>query len=81
MAPANRYLFAISAIEVGAYDEAERALLGNMSTSSLLATNPDITDSIPGGAAGLYLLGSMTFIQQKSPYSTDMRRENCKEAT
>ena len=49
--PDNRYLFAQCCVELDKLDEAEQALL------TYQGLNADGTNEIPGGAAGLYLLG------------------------
>ncbi len=52
----NRYLFAQSCIQLSKFTEAEQALLP-YSNYRPTNVNDDIIGKVPGGAAGLYLLG------------------------
>lgn len=52
--PANRYLLATCCFSLGKLDEAEATLLPSGQFS---AFSPQAAQEIPGGAAGLYLLG------------------------
>lgn len=52
---ANRYKFAVSAIKISKFKEAEKALLG----AEFGKTNKNY-DSVPNGSYGLYLLGVIT---------------------
>jgi anaphase-promoting complex subunit 3 len=52
--PENRYLFALACISLRRYVEAERALLAGRSSY-----DARFASEIPGGAAGLYLLGKI----------------------
>lgn len=47
----NRYLFALTCISLGKFKEAEKSLLPTLETDNF---DPE---DVPGGAAGLYLLG------------------------
>jgi anaphase-promoting complex subunit 3 len=55
----NRYLFALSCIDLGKFDEGERAL------SPPQSRKDKDTHNIPGGAAGLYLLGKIAWKQHR----------------
>jgi len=58
--PANRYLFAMAALQLGKLSEAERALLPTAGADKGSTTKPGQPDTaVPGGAAGLYLLGQV----------------------
>lgn len=64
--PTNRYLFALSCISLGKLNEAERALLSPTAGKILGSKSPlkDVT-SVPGGAAGYYLLGLICRKEQR----------------
>lgn len=59
--PSNRYLLAIACISLGKFNEAEKALLLSVKTK----LKPDQAVDIPGGAAGLYLLGIICRKEQR----------------
>ena len=52
--PGSRYLLAQCCLALGKYAEAEEALVGPMQPLAIPSSAPT---AIPGGAAGLYLLG------------------------
>ena len=64
--PTNRYLFALSCIRLGKLNEGERALLSQIAAKSSGSKSPmkDVS-SIPGGAAGYYLLGIICRKEQR----------------
>ena len=64
--PTNRYLFALSCIKLGKLNEAERALLPS-AAAELSGSKSPLKDSssIPGGAAGYYLLGIICRKEQR----------------
>ena len=57
-----RYLLAVVCISLRKYREAERALVGGSVNAQNITT---VVDTIPGGAAGLYLLGSICRVENR----------------
>ena len=54
----NRYLLALSCFSLGKYSEAERALIPGSNRQPREFT-AELLSSVPGNAAGLYLLGNI----------------------
>jgi anaphase-promoting complex subunit 3 len=69
----NRYLFALSCISLGKLNEAERALLSPVTAKIFLSKTVSLRDleSVPGGAAGLYLLGMVCRKEQRKDAAID----------
>ena len=66
----SRYLFAVACIALGKFSEAERALLP-VSYMQPQSMTTEIVDQIPGGAAGLYLLGVICRKEHRFPAAID----------
>jgi anaphase-promoting complex subunit 3 len=64
--PTNRYLFALACIQLGKLSEAEKALSPRRSGSDL-----ENLKTVPGGAAGLYLLGTISRREQRKEAAID----------
>ena len=60
--PSNRYLFAVACMQLGKLSEAERALRPDPKAKE---------ESVPGGAAGLYLLGCICRHEQRKQAAID----------
>lgn len=69
----NRYLFALSCLSLGKLNEVERALLSPMSAKAFKSQTVEVKDleAIPGGAAGLYLLGVVCRREQRKEAAID----------
>lgn len=69
----RRYLFALACMDLGKFDEGERALLPQATASKLLSQKitADDVHSVPGGAAGLYLLGKFSRKQHRAETAID----------
>lgn len=64
----NRYLFAQSCLSLGKYPEAENALLPFKGLHPRDITKRDLP-FVPGGAAGLYLLGEVCRREQRKDHA------------
>ena len=69
----NRYLFALACISLGKFSEAERALITPSKAKAFQARTTQLKDleSVPGGAAGLYLLGIVSRKEQRRESAID----------
>jgi anaphase-promoting complex subunit 3 len=63
----NRYLFAQASIALGKYGEAETSLTSEPLNPHSLS--PEVISNMPGGSAGLYLLGVICRRQQRKEYA------------
>jgi anaphase-promoting complex subunit 3 len=63
--PQGRYLFAVVCIALKKYKEAEKALLRKNPIKMSDLGKVGVADSVPGGAAGLYLLGLICRVENR----------------
>jgi anaphase-promoting complex subunit 3 len=63
--PDNKYLFALVCVALSKYDEAEFVLHSNNRFIKYEEMTKDNMSAIPGGAAGLYLMGKICRRQQR----------------
>ena len=67
--PDNKYLFALVCLSLGKYDEAEFVLHSNNRFINYEEMTKENMASIPGGGAGLYLMGKICRRQQRKEAS------------
>ena len=64
--PANRYKLALTCMKLDRPNEAEKVLLDLTNSRSLGLMDQENLKKVPNGAAGLFLLGQVRELQQKS---------------
>ena len=62
----NRYLLALCCIQLGKYAEAEAALLPGQYVAHNRAISNEVVSTVAGGIAGLYLLGRVCKLENRS---------------
>lgn len=61
----NKYLLALCCVGLSKYDEAEAVLHPNLRYQALNTITKDSMETIPGGSAGVFLLGKVSRRQQR----------------